>query len=130
MRDVARRGKGRIDKKATGGGKRFATRGDWRFLAFDEAHFAGARPFARVLGRELHPLTLPQQLENRTTDGAPVEEVLDSTFIPDETEPLVDEQARDGPGWHTSSDERTPGQIPGALQAELQEMGAGGRGPL
>ena len=107
-------------------------RDPWRLavLAFDETHFAGARPFARVLRRELHPLTLPQQLENRTADGAPVEEVLDPTFIPDETEPLVDEQARDGPGWHTSSDERTPGQIPGALQAELQEMGAGGRGPL
>jgi len=37
-------------------------------LAFDQAHFARARPLARILWRELHPLTFPQQLEYRTAD--------------------------------------------------------------
>src|SRR5687768_4444242 len=52
-------------------------------LTFDQAHFARARPLARILRRELHPLTFPQQLEYRTADGASMEEVLDSTLIPD-----------------------------------------------
>jgi hypothetical protein len=32
-----------------------------------------------------------------------MEEVLNSTFVADETESLVDEQSCDCPGWHTRS---------------------------
>ena len=69
--------------------------------AFDQSDFSGARAFAGFLGRELHALTFPQQLEHGATDRTAVEEVLDAAFIPDETESLIDEQTSDRSRWHT-----------------------------
>jgi hypothetical protein len=69
--------------------------------AFDQAHFTGARSLAGIFLRELHALSFPQQLEHSASDGTAVEEVFDSTFIPDEAEAFVDQKASDRPGWHT-----------------------------
>jgi hypothetical protein len=47
--------------------------------------------------------------------------MLDSAFVADESEPLIDQKASDRPGRHTvSSDERSPGNIPkvGKLRGE------------
>src|SRR5262249_27636758 len=69
--------------------------------AFDQPDFAGARPFAGLFRRELHPLSFAQQLEHGAADRAAVEEVFDSTLVTNETKALVDQQARDRPGWHS-----------------------------
>jgi hypothetical protein len=69
--------------------------------AFDQANFACAGAFRGILGRELHTLAFAEQFENGPTDGASVEEVLDSAFVADEPEALVDQKARDCPAWHT-----------------------------
>jgi hypothetical protein len=72
----------------------------WR-SAFDEAHFSGARTLAGFFLGELDSLTFPEQLEYGAAHGAAMEEVLDSTFVANESEPLVDQKASDGPGRHT-----------------------------
>jgi hypothetical protein len=68
--------------------------------AFQEAHFSGPRTLAGIFLRELDPLSFTKQLEHRAADGAAVEEVLDSTFIADESKSLIDEKASDGSGRH------------------------------
>lgn len=70
-------------------------------LAFDEPNFPGSRPLGRFLGRELDALALAKQLEDGAAYRAAMEEVLDPSLVPDETEPLVDEKSRDRPGRHT-----------------------------
>jgi hypothetical protein len=48
-----------------------------------------------------------------------VEEVLDTAFIPDESESLVDQKASDRSRWHTRVLRKAaPRMIPGARQAE------------
>ena len=71
-----------------------------RTLSFDQADVAGARPLRRFLGLKFHTLTLSEQLEHSTPDGAAMEEVLDTALIPDKPESLVDEEACDCPGGH------------------------------
>jgi hypothetical protein len=70
-------------------------------LLLDQSNFSCARPLGRFFLRELHALTLSQKLEDGSSNGAPMEEVLDPTLIADEPEPFVDEETRDGPGRHT-----------------------------
>src|SRR3954464_4557687 len=69
-------------------------------LAFDQPDFTGPRALARFLGRELYPLALPEELEHGATHGAAVKEVLDTAFIADKSEPLVDQKPSNRPGWH------------------------------
>ena len=69
--------------------------------AFDEPDFAGARSFAGFLRGEFDALAFAQQLEHRAAHRAAMEEVLDSSFVADEPEPLVDQKASDRPGRHT-----------------------------
>src|SRR5207253_1988783 len=69
--------------------------------AFDQPDLAGARTFSGFFGRELHPLPLAQQLEHGAADGAAMKEVLDTALVADESEPLVDQESSDRPGWHT-----------------------------
>ena len=60
-----------------------------------------ARPLLRFLRSELDALTLAEQLKNGAADGAAMKEVLDSAFIADKPEPLVDEEPCDRAGRHT-----------------------------
>src|SRR4051794_9412049 len=69
-------------------------------LAFDQPDFTGPRALARFLGRELYPLALPEELEHGATYGAAVKEVLDTAFVADKSEPLVDQKPSNRPGWH------------------------------
>src|SRR5690606_18366407 len=62
-------------------------------LAVEQAHVARARALRRFLVRELHPLALAEQLENRSPDGGAVEEVLHTALVADEAEPFVDQQS-------------------------------------
>ena len=61
-------------------------------LAVDEPHFSGARSLGRLFGRELDPLTFAEQLEHGATNRRAMKEVLDTTFVANEAETLVDEQ--------------------------------------
>lgn len=70
-------------------------------LTFDQSNFAGARTLRGIFRRELDALALAQQLEHCPANRAPMEEVLDPSFVSNEPESLVDEQTRDGPGRHT-----------------------------
>ena len=72
-----------------------------RGSALDQTYVAGSRTLGRLFGRELYTLAFAEQLENRTADGAAVEEVFDTTFISDEPEPLVDEEASDRAVGHS-----------------------------
>src|SRR3954465_16023662 len=69
-------------------------------LAFDQADFTRPRTLAGFLGRELYPLALAEELEHRATYGAAVKEVLDTPFVADKSEPLVDQKPSNRPGWH------------------------------
>src|SRR5262249_45429835 len=71
-----------------------------RELPFYQANVTRPRPLLRILRREFHPLTFPQQLEDGSPDRAAVEKVLDPTLVADETESLVDEESCNCPGWH------------------------------
>src|SRR5262245_44552129 len=68
--------------------------------AFDQADVAGARSLLRFFWGELDALAFAQQFEHGPAHGAPVEEVLDPSFVPDEAEPLVNQEPCDCPGWH------------------------------
>ena len=52
-------------------------------------------------GCELHPLSFTQELEHGAADGAAMEKVLDTALVADESEPLIDQELSDRPGWHT-----------------------------
>lgn len=101
-----------------------------RTSALLEAHVAGTWALARFLGRKLYALALAKQLEHGAADGTAVKEVLDSAFIADETEALIDQKASDRAGRHTRvlSMNRPPGS-----SREVDKLGAGdgpgGRGP-
>src|SRR5215212_1145711 len=43
-------------------------------LTFDQPDLTGPGTLAGLFGRELHPLSFPQELENRTADRAAVKE--------------------------------------------------------
>jgi len=72
-------------------------------LAFDQADVARTWAFLRVFWGEFDTLAFAKQLEHRAPDGAAMEEVLDSAFVADEPEALVDEESCDCPGWHSRS---------------------------
>jgi hypothetical protein len=59
--------------------------------AFDQPHVAGAWALLGIFRSELHTLAFPQQFEDGAAHRAAVEEVLDSTFVADESETLVDQ---------------------------------------
>ena len=59
--------------------------------AFDKPYVAGAWPLLGILRGELHTLTFAQQFEHGAPHRAAVEEVLDSAFVADEPEALVDQ---------------------------------------
>jgi hypothetical protein len=65
--------------------------------ALDQANLPGARTLLGVLDVELDPLSFAEEFEHSAPDGTAVEEVLDSAFVANEAEALVDEQASDGP---------------------------------
>jgi hypothetical protein len=70
-------------------------------VAFDQPDFAGAGTLPGFLRREFHPLAFTQEFEYRAADGTAMKEVLDAAFVPDESEPLVDQKPRDRPSWHS-----------------------------
>jgi hypothetical protein len=69
--------------------------------AFDQANVAGAWTLGGLLRGEFNPLAFTEELEHRPSDGTPVKEVLNTPFIADEPEPLVDEEPRYCARWHT-----------------------------
>ena len=72
-----------------------------RGLTFYEANVSCARTLLRILRSELDALTFAEQLENGAADRTPMEEVLDSAFIADKPETLVDQEPCDRAGRHT-----------------------------
>jgi hypothetical protein len=66
--------------------------------AFDQANVAGARTLLGVLYRELDALPFPEQLKYGTADRTTMKEVLHATLVPNEPEPLVDQQPCDCAG--------------------------------
>jgi hypothetical protein len=70
-------------------------------LTLYETNVAGARPLLRFLRSELDALAFTQQLEDGAPDRAAMKEVLDSPFIADKPETLVDQKACDRTGRHT-----------------------------
>jgi hypothetical protein len=83
--------------------------GEKRVSAFDQPDLSGARAFPGFLRRKLHPLAFTQKLEYGAADGASMEEMLDPSFVADESEPLVDKKPRDRPGWHNPNPPALPG---------------------
>src|SRR5690554_6216398 len=83
--------------------------------AFDQPDVAGARPLGRFLRLELDALPFAQQLEDGAAHGRAVEEMLDTSFVADEPEALVDEEPCNCAGRHTRDLRRTcpRGQSPG-----------------
>jgi hypothetical protein len=60
-------------------------------LSFDQSDVAGARALLRVLRCEFHALALAEQLEHCTPHRTAMEEVLDTAFVSDKSETLVDQ---------------------------------------
>src|SRR5262245_49539664 len=90
--------------------------------AFDQSHFAGARSFAGFFRGEFNALAFAKQLEHRAAHRAAMKEVFDSSFVADESEPLVDQKASDRPGRHTRVlRKRTPEIISWALPKLVTE---------
>ena len=94
-------------------------------LTFDQPDFTGPGALAGLFGREFHPLSFPQELEDRSAHGAAMKEVLDTAFVADEPEPLVDKKSSDRPGWHSPCPPMCPydgarENIPQAPDAELE----------
>src|SRR2546423_2492766 len=80
---------------------------------FDEADVAGARSLLGILRREFDALTFAKQLEHRTAHRAAVKEVLNSAFVADEAEALIDQKSCNCAGRHTRGPPyRPPGKIP------------------
>ena len=90
-------------------------------LPFDEPHVAGARTLLRVFRSELDPLPFAQQLEYRTPDRTAMEKVFDAALISDKTEPFVDQEASDCPGWHNPKPSRS--EPPGISQGNSAGYG-------
>src|SRR6266496_2397522 len=104
------RGRDRREVPSAARGAPHRARKSGRASAFDQPDLARPWALAGFLRRELHALAFAQQLEHRAPDGAAVEEMLDSTFVPNEAVPLIDQEPCDRPGWHSplSSDVRDP----------------------
>ena len=93
-------------------------------LVLDQANFTGAWTLGRLFDGEIYPLALPQQLEHRTTNRTAMEKMFDSSFVPDEAEPFVDQETRDRTACHTySSDTRTP--LPQSRRKDAPRIGPG-----
>ena len=71
--------------------------------AFDKPYVAGARSLLGILGGEFHTLAFAQQFEHGAPHRAAVEEVLNSAFVADKPEALVDQQPSDSAVWHTQA---------------------------
>ena len=87
--------------------------------AFDQPDFAGAWTLPGFFLREFDSLAFAQQLEDRAAHRAAVEEVLDSRFVADESEPLVDQEA----ARETAGRRRRPAENP-ALAAPARSAAA------
>src|SRR3954464_4618374 len=74
-----------------------------RSSAFDEPYVARPWALARILRREINPLSFAQQFEDRPAHRTAVEEVFDAALIANEAEALVDEESCDSPARHTRS---------------------------
>ena len=72
--------------------------------------------FGRLFDHEFDALTFAKQLEHRPAHGAAMEKVLDSAFVADEPESLIDEESRDRTGWHTEA------LRPAELSASFDEL--------
>ena len=84
----------------------------------DQANVASTRALCGFLDLELHSLPFAKKFEHRTSDGAAMEEVLDTGFVPDEPETFIDQKASDGTRRHTRILRRTPPRcIPGAASS-------------
>jgi hypothetical protein len=59
-------------------------------LPFNQTHVSRARALLGFLDREVDALAFPEQLEHRAPHGTAMKEVLESGFITDEPEALVD----------------------------------------
>jgi hypothetical protein len=70
-------------------------------LTFDQSNVASARALGRFFDLEFDSLTLAQELEDGAANRAAVKEMLDSGFVSNETEPLVDQKSSDGTRRHT-----------------------------
>jgi hypothetical protein len=86
------------ERRGSGPAVRFVGRVE---STFEEANLSGARALAGVFLCELDALPFAQQLEHGATDRAAMEEMLDSAFVADESEPFVDQKASDSSGRHT-----------------------------
>jgi hypothetical protein len=67
----------------------------------DQANISRAWALLRVFRSELDTLPLTKQFEHRSPHRAAVKEVFEAGLIPDEPEPLVDEESCDRSGRHT-----------------------------
>jgi hypothetical protein len=74
---------------------------DRKTLTLYETNVTGARSLLRLLRSELDALTLAKQLKNGAPNRAAMKEVLDSAFIADKPETLVDQKPCDRAGRHT-----------------------------
>ena len=100
----------------------------WGALILDQANVSGAWTFRGFLDLEIDALPFAQQLEHGAAHRAAMEEMLDTSFVADEAEALIDEKSSDSTRRHTRILRRTaPGWIPGE-QAE-RGNGPGGCGP-
>ena len=72
-----------------------------RELPFNQSNVSGAGALGRFFCRELHPLSLPKQFEDRAAYGASMEEVFDAALIAYKSKSLIDEKTSDSPGRHS-----------------------------
>src|SRR6187549_1638874 len=69
-------------------------------LAFDQTNVTRTRSLGAVFRRELHTLSLTQQLKHCAAHCTAMKEVFNSALIANESEPLVDEESSDSSGRH------------------------------
>ena len=77
----------------------------------DQANVARAWALRGFLDLELHSLPFAKKFEHRTSDGAAMEEVLDTGFVADEPETFIDQKPSDGTRRHTRILRRTAPQV-------------------
>ena len=89
-------------------------------LAFNQSNVTCSRALAGLLCGEFDPLPLAEQLEHCASHRAAVKEVLDAGFIPNESEPFVDQQSCDRARRHTLLREpNLPGAVPESRHTTL-----------
>ena len=69
-------------------------------LAFDQPNLSSAWSLLRLLDAEVHSLTFSEELEHSAADRATMKEMLNTAFVADEAEPLVNQQTCDRPTRH------------------------------